>query len=76
VSFGGFGEPPPLLKIIARGTVSARRGRLPPDPAAIRAATRAVLDDQAYQDAARQVQREIEALPDIAKTADIVEQAP
>jgi UDP:flavonoid glycosyltransferase YjiC (YdhE family) len=46
------------------------------DPDAIRAATRTVLDEPAYRDAARRVQREIAALPNIQDTADLVEQAP
>jgi UDP:flavonoid glycosyltransferase YjiC (YdhE family) len=45
------------------------------DPAEIRAATRAVLDDSSYRQAARQLQHEIEALPDIHATAAIVERA-
>lgn len=45
------------------------------DPAEIRTAIRAVLDDSSYRGAAKQLQREIEALPDIHATAAIVERA-
>jgi UDP:flavonoid glycosyltransferase YjiC (YdhE family) len=45
------------------------------NPTEIRAATRSVLDDPAYQAAARQLQREISALPDINAAAAVVERA-
>ena len=44
-----------------------------PDPEAIRAATRAVLDEPSYSAAARRLQREIAALPDIHAAAALVE---
>jgi UDP:flavonoid glycosyltransferase YjiC (YdhE family) len=45
------------------------------DPAEIRTATRLVLDDPSYREAAQQIQRDIAASPDIRGTADIVERA-
>jgi UDP:flavonoid glycosyltransferase YjiC (YdhE family) len=47
----------------------------PVDPVEIRAATRAVLDQSSYREAAQGVQREIAALPDIRAAADIAESA-
>jgi len=44
-------------------------------PVEIRAVTRSVLDQSSYREAARQLQREIAALPDIGATATIVERA-
>jgi UDP:flavonoid glycosyltransferase YjiC (YdhE family) len=54
---------------------AARVVAWPPDPADIRAAARATLDDHTYRDASHHVQQQIAALPDIAATADIVERA-
>jgi MGT family glycosyltransferase len=45
------------------------------DPDEIRAATRAVLNDASYREAAERVQREIADLPDLRATADIAERA-
>jgi MGT family glycosyltransferase len=45
------------------------------DPEEIRAATRAVLSDPSYRAAARRLQLEIAALPDLRETAEIVERA-
>jgi MGT family glycosyltransferase len=62
----------------ARSCAGVGAGRVvgwPADPDEIRIATRAILHDRTYRDAARRVQHEIAALPDLAATADIVERA-
>jgi MGT family glycosyltransferase len=45
------------------------------DPAEIRAATRSILQDPSHREAARRLQREIAALPNIRATAAIIERA-
>jgi UDP:flavonoid glycosyltransferase YjiC (YdhE family) len=79
------GRPLVLAPISADQPVHARRcdalgvGRIVNgqelEPDEIRAATRAVLLEPGYREAARQVQLEIEALPDIRATADLAEMA-
>jgi len=79
------GRPLVLAPISADQPVHARRcdalgvGRVvngqQPDPDEIRAATKAVLVEPGYREAARRVQREIDALPDIRATADLAEMA-
>jgi MGT family glycosyltransferase len=80
-----FGRPLVLAPITADQPIHARRcaalgaGRVINSeamaPTEIRSATRAVLDDSSYREAAAQLQREIAALPDIHATAAIVERA-
>jgi MGT family glycosyltransferase len=81
-----LGRPLVLAPLSADQPVHARRcaalgvGRVVDgqalDPAEIRAATRAVLEDPSYREAAQRIQREIAALPDIRAAADIAERAP
>ena len=80
-----FGKPLVLAPITVDQPIHAQRcaalgvGRVIQgralDPTEILAATRSVLDDSSYREAARQLQREIAALPDLRATADIVEGA-
>jgi UDP:flavonoid glycosyltransferase YjiC (YdhE family) len=80
-----LGRPLVLAPLSADQPVHARRcaalgvGRVVDaqalDPAEIRAATRAVLEDPSYREAAQRIQREMAALPDIRAAADIAERA-
>ena len=80
-----FGRPLVLAPITADQPIHAQRcatlgvgcvvGAQPLDPAEIRRATHAVLDEPSFREAARKLQREIAALPNIRATADIVEHA-
>jgi MGT family glycosyltransferase len=80
-----FGKPLVLAPITADQPIHAQRcaalgvGRVidprPLDPTEIQTATRAVLDNSSYRDAARHLQHEIAALPDLAATAAIIEKA-
>jgi MGT family glycosyltransferase len=80
-----LGRPLVLAPLSADQPVHARRcaalgvGRVVDgqalNPPETRAATRAVLEDPSYREAAQRIQREIAALPDIRAAADIAERA-